>query len=223
MILLTSICIVFVFGVGAGFGLSFVLGVNSPGTEISKVVVLGNIDVSDAEKALDKDIDTEQGKLYVNYEIPDKLPLCIKEDYVDKNFKLTVTSYGGYVPDLDELQILNIIQKKTGKAGALSISWDDGVELCGECPGIKYTASFDIIGGSPIQLDSNHLPKVYTSGVDWAWLVDGCPSPNLDKWVTIDVVSSWEGCHKPDQKFQLIVAHKRCFQSLTPNENLVAS
>jgi hypothetical protein len=215
------------FGVGAAIGLSIVLGADAPRADDSVTIASGNIDVSEAQRALDCCIDVEAGWMKVNYEIPDMLPICITEDYVDDNFALSVKSYGGYAPDLDRVQELYLNQIKTGKGGVLTITWDEGTPcVCpvSGCAGMIYTASFDIKDADVIMIDSNHLPSVCSSGVDCAWLCDGCPSPDLDKYVFVSVVTSWEGCHHEDQKFKLILAQIRYFQRpLTPNENFIAS
>jgi len=49
----------------------------------NKFSVSKNIDVLEAEIAADFCIDTEPGVMVVNYEIPEVLPLCITEEYLD--------------------------------------------------------------------------------------------------------------------------------------------
>lgn len=177
-----------------------------------------NNDVPVAELAADFCIDTEPGVMVIDYVIPETLPLCITEDYLNENINITVYSYGGYNPDEQSLNMLSIYQPKTELGGVVSIVWvnagtiicDNPSYSCYGCEIIKYEASFVL--DEPIQIDSNHLPEVYSEGADCMWLCDGCgPSDDLNKWVFIGVVSSWEGCCEPDQKFKLILAQKSCF------------
>ena len=207
-----SLFAVFAFGVGAAIGLSFMMN------DDPEIVVPENIDVAVAEWCSDRCIDVEAGKMCADCQIPDKLPICVTEDYVDQNFILKVFSYGGYKPYDVGCDMLKLTQTKTGIVGWVKITWDQGVEF--ECPvtgctGMLYTASFDICGGGPIVFESNHLPTICNCPGDdcWCWKVDGCPSPDLDKWVKASICTAWEGCHKEDQKFTLILAQKRCFQS----------
>ena len=110
---------------------------------------------------------------------------------------------------------MTICQPKTGLGGLVAIDWVHTQEICtipgAPCEGCLvdyYTAIFTICGGDEIQVDSNHLPGLLVmNGADWEWLIDGCPSPDLDKWVNVNVLTSWEGCHREDQKFKLIWIH----------------
>jgi len=163
-----------------------------------------------AECAADYCIDTEAGFMIVQYDIPDVLPLCITEEYLDSNFGITVLSYGGYHPD--GMGGMSIYQPKTELGGFVGIEWCyvgsflcENPELaCYGCYVDAYVADFVL--PEPIQIDSNHLPDVYTSGADWTTMIDDPVSCNLDKWVQLCLCTGWEGCEKPDQKFQLILA-----------------
>ena len=171
-----------------------------------------------AECAADYCIDTEPGFMVVQYTIPDVLPLCITEDYLDSNFDITVLSYGGYHPD--GMGAMAIFQPKTGLGGYAGIEWcyigsflcDNPDLACYGCYVDAYTANFVL--PDPIQIDSNHLPDVYAYGADWSTLVDG-DCGNLDKFVQLALCTSWEGCDKDNQKFQLILAQK-CYFLETP-------
>lgn len=173
-----------------------------------------------AEIAADFCIDTEPGAMVVVYDLPDTLPLCIDEAYLDSNFGITVLSYGGYHPDEQGCNTLGIFQPKTGLGGFVGISWcyvgsfvcDDPCMPCYGCLVDVYVADFMLDG--VIQLDSNHLPNVFQFGADWATLCDGVPSDYLNKWVHLSLVTSWEGCHEYDQKFKLILAHKIYFSEI---------
>jgi len=173
-----------------------------------------------AECAADYCIDTEAGFMVVEYVIPDVLPLCITEDYLDSNFGITVLSYGGYHPD--GMGGMSIYQPKTEMGGFVGINWiyvgsflcDNPDLACYGCYVDAYVADFVL--PDPIQIDSNHLPDVYTYGADWATMVDDPASPNLNKWVQLCLCTGWEGCGEPDQKFQLILAHY-CLENPTSN------
>ena len=173
-----------------------------------------------AEIAAEFCIDTEPGAMVVVYDIPDTLPLCITEDYLDLNFGITVMSYGGYHPEDGGCNALSIFQPKTGLGGMVGIEWiylgsflcEDPAMPCYGCYIDVYVADFVLC--EPIQLDSNRLPHVFTFGADWATLCDGVPSYNLNKWVMINFMSSWEGCHEYDQKFKLILAQKSYFSEI---------
>ncbi|MHA2009082.1 MAG: hypothetical protein ACXABO_16885 [Promethearchaeota archaeon] len=169
-----------------------------------------NSDVLEAELAAEFCIDTEPGVMIVEYEIPEVLPLCITETYLDSNLNITVWSYGGYTPDELALNGLIIAQPKTGLGGCVEIDWIELGPRGQDCLYQGYAADFDL--DVPIQIDSNHLPEViYSGNADWTWLCDGIPSENLDKWVFMSIVSSWKGCDRNDQKFKLILAHKSYF------------
>ncbi|MFX1499746.1 MAG: hypothetical protein ACFFDH_02135 [Promethearchaeota archaeon] len=177
-----------------------------------------NNDVLVAECACDYCIDTEPGFMIAIYDIPDTLPLCITEEYLDSNLGITVYSYGGYHPDESGLNALLINQPKTGLGGCVEIDWiyvgsfvcDNPDMACYGCLVDVWVADFVL--DEPIQIDSNHLPDLYTYGADWSTICDG--QDNLNKWVYLCMVTSWEGCDEPDQKFQLILAHKNSFSEI---------
>ncbi|MHA2183118.1 MAG: hypothetical protein ACXAAH_16995 [Promethearchaeota archaeon] len=181
-----------------------------------------NSDVLGAEIASEFCVDTEPGVMLVDYQIPDVLPLCITEEYLDSNLNITAYSYGGYTPDDTRMQSLAIVQPKTGLGGCVEIEWvyqgsficQDPASVCYECEVDWWTADFKLV--DPIQIDSNHLPEVITLGADWATICDGVPSDNLNKWVYLGFISSWEGCHDNDQKFKLILAHKSYYSGNAP-------
>lgn len=162
-----------------------------------------------AEIAFDLCHDVEAGWMEVTYDIPYEFPISITEEYVDQNFDITVRSYGGYHPDDFGGSFMTIYQPKTNMGGILEITWDDGMA---DTPlsTMKYTASFDIVGGGPIILESNHLPDISTIGAEYSFILEAEPTPDLGKWVHVGVYSSWEGCHDANQKFKLILAHKNC-------------
>ncbi|MFX1387117.1 MAG: hypothetical protein ACFE9M_07885 [Promethearchaeota archaeon] len=188
--------------------------------EIELIPVSDNSNVLVAEIASEFCVDTEPGFMVVVYDIPDTLPLCITEEYLDLNFGITVMSYGGYHPEDGGMNVLGIAQPKTNIFGCVLIEWIyvgsfecmDPAMPCYGCMVDVYVADFVLC--EPIQLDSNHLPDVYTFGADWATLCDGIPSEPLNKWVHLSFISSWEGCHEYDQKFKLILAHKSYFSEI---------
>jgi hypothetical protein len=165
--------------------------------------------VPGAEGCYDVRHDTEAGRMYVDYNIPEVFPLCITEAYIDANFGLKVYSFGGYHPDDMGMNYMFINQPKTQLGGAVEITWKDCGTVVGPlgCLTEMYVASFDLVDG-PIQIDSNHLPDpVDVDGCDCSFLLDCPPSNDLGKWVYVTIITSWEGCHDLDQKFQLILAH----------------
>lgn len=186
-------------------------------TLVIEFSVSKNSDVLEAEIAADFCIDTEPGIMLVEYEIPQTLPLCITEEYLDSNLNITVFSYGGYGPDESSMNKLAIYQPKTELGGCVEIDWvyvgtficNNPALVCYGCEVDVWVADFVLL--DPIQIDSNHLPEVITFGADWDTICDGIPSDDLDKWVHLALVSSWEGCHREDQKFKLILAHKSYF------------
>ena len=204
------------------------LGNDDTGNDISEesyveieLTVSKNNDVPEAELAADWCIDTVPGLITVKYEIPDELPLCITEEYLDSNLKIIVKTYGGYEPEDGGLNSLFIWQPKTKKGGLVGIDWIDKGPIPYDsdpiCPPLSGACELDVFWADfvllePIQVDSNHLPEVLVYGdADWTTLCDGTPSDNLDKWVFMSFVSSWEGCDEYDQKFKLILAHKNYF------------
>ena len=207
-----SIFTLFACGVGAGFGLTVLYGGNNFEGPSSEIIPENPI-VSIAEGANDYWIDTVPGVMFVNYNIPEVLPLCLSEEYINANFDITVVSYGGYHPDDAGVNEMYICQPKTEMGGIVMIDWDETSFICQDpekpcygCEVYKYEAVFTLPDG-PIQLDSNHLPTIIADGADCEWWCDGTPSPNLNKWVCVSVVTSWEGCHEIDQKFTLIWIH----------------
>ncbi len=162
-----------------------------------------------AEGCYDVCHDTEAGRMNIYYDIPDVFPLCIDEAYIDANFGLKVGSFGGYHPEDLGYNMMYINQPKTGLGGAVKITWTEVGIVQGPlgCDTVLYEASFDLVDG-PIQIDSNHLPEpVCVSGCDIPFMLDCPASENLGKWVMVTIITSWEGCHDLDQKFQLILAH----------------
>ncbi|MHA2039062.1 MAG: hypothetical protein ACW972_07725 [Promethearchaeota archaeon] len=199
---------------------SNILGNYDSGNSITEEISLDpsvskNNDVLGAEIASEFCIDTEPGVMFVDYQIPDTLPLCITEDWLDSNLNITVWSYGGYTPDDTRMNSLAIYQPKTKLGGCVEIEWIDLGPRGPDCVYLGYAADFVLV--DPIQIDSNHLPDVtFTGNADWNWLCDGIPSPDLDKWVFMSIISSWEGCQRDDQKFKLILAHKSYFSENAP-------
>lgn len=203
------------------------LGNDDTGNDISEesyveieLSVSKNSGVLVAEIAADFCIDTDPGAMVVLYDLPETLPLCITEDYLDSNFGITILSYGGYHPEDGGINAMTIYQPKTGKGGIVCIDWvyvgsfvcDNPDLICYGCLVDVWEADF--ILPDPIQIDSNHLPMVATAGADWTTLCDGVPSDNLNKFVMLGIISSWEGCDEYDQKFKLILAHKNYFSEI---------
>jgi hypothetical protein len=201
-----------------GLGTPIVPNENTLGNDISEesyveinIPIVEKNGVSVAEITCDYCIDTEPGFMVMVYDIPDVLPICITEEYLDSNFGITALTYGGYHPD--GMGIMCIDQPKTGKGGCVGINWiyvgsfvcDDPGMVCYGCLVDVWVADFVL--PDPIQLDSNHVPDVYSYGTDWATMIDDPPSPYLNKWVYLCILSGWKGCDEPDQKFQLILAH----------------
>lgn len=203
--------VVMILGVGISNNSFIIYNSNILGNENIEERYLENKDVSVADLAADYCIDTEAGFMVINYDIPDVLPLCITEAYLDSNFAITTMTYGGYHPDGLSFMALN--QPKTELGGLVGISWvyvgsflcDNPDMVCYGCMVDVYTADFVL--PEPIQVDSNHLPAVYSYGADWDTMIDNPISCHLDKWVHLAIVSNWEGCESADQKFQLILAH----------------
>ncbi|MHA1886357.1 MAG: hypothetical protein ACW96S_14980 [Promethearchaeota archaeon] len=173
--------------------------------------------VPGAEVAFELNHDVEPGWMEVQYDIPYEFPICITEDYVDQNFGITVWSYGGYHPDDLGGNYMVLYQPKTGKGGILDITWEESLEEL-PCSTTIFTASFDIVGGGPIILESNHLPQVITNA-DYPFLLEAEPTCNLDKWVHVGVFSSWAGCDDVNQKFKLILVHYHCVLRI-PNSRI---
>jgi hypothetical protein len=201
-----------------GMGTPVIANPINLGNDISEENFLEVEGVSVAEITCDYCIDTEPGFMVMVYDIPDVLPLCITEEYLDSNFGITALTYGGYHPD--GYSIMCIDQPKTGKGGCVGIEWiyvgsflcDDPDMVCYGCWVDVWVADF--ILPDPIQIDSNHVPDVYSYGTDWATMIDDPPSYNLNKWVYLCILSSWKGCDEPDQKFQLILAHLSYFTEI---------
>jgi hypothetical protein len=163
--------------------------------------------VPGAEIALGINHDVAPGWVKFDYNIPYELPICLTEDYVDQNFELKMWSYGGYAPDELGVNYMVIYQPKSGKGGIIDITWNEDGTV-DPCYTTQYSASFDIISGNDILLDSNHLPYVINEDPDYTFKVEEVePTPDLGKWVDIAIFSSWEGCPEPNQKFKLILAH----------------
>lgn len=176
--------------------------------------------VPGAEVAFEIRHDVAAGWVNIDYNIPYEFPICITEEYVDLNFDITVWSYGGYTPDILGINYMVLYQPKTGKGGILDITWDDGVQKF-PCSAMEYSASFDIIGGEPIVLESNHLPDIINDDPDFTFLLEAEPTPDLCKWVHVGVFSSWEGCPDANQKFKLILAHYHCVPRISKSQSKI--
>jgi hypothetical protein len=157
--------------------------------------------------------DTEQGFIMIDYDVPYQLPLCLNQDELD-TWSITAYVYGGYHPTGG---MAFVGQMKTQNGGVIAICWhyvgsilitDCDCPLDG-CYVDVFVATFHVVG-EPIQLASNHLPLVGSSGCCADWLCDGAnPSEPLNKWVIMDIVTCWTGCPEPDQAFNLMPIPKK--------------
>lgn len=176
--------------------------------------------VPGAEVAFDIGHDVAAGWVNIDYNVPYEFPISITEDYIDLNFDITVSSYGGYTPDTLGINYMVLYQPKTGKGGILDITWDEGVQSLPYST-MEYSASFDIMGEEPIVLESNHLPDIINGDPDFTFLLEAEPTPDLGKWVHVGVFSSWEGCPDPNQKFKLILAHYHCVPRISKSQSKI--
>ena len=134
--------------------------------------------------------DTEKGTIEViRNNIPDMLPLCLTQDILD-TWTVVVKVKGGYDPIDGEI---TLCQKGEYK-GTIDVDWKHvGHEPCYYD---YWEASFTLVDGEPIELDSNQWPDGAIP------LVDNPTIPGkkvLACWCTL-----WKGCDDEDQMFRLI-------------------
>jgi len=175
-------------------------------------------DVSVPEKGCFGDFDTAPGEMIIddsNLPAPDfQFPLKVTNETIE-DFWVVVGTLGGY-SWVDGC--IKVIQTKSNDR----FIWDDikgiidinSVELCdyGLHGWSYYNLTFTIRGSHPIILDANHEPD---SPLGDFWVeFDGT---DLDKFVTLKVCTTWTGCEKPEQRFEVILAHKAMSQVKIPN------
>jgi hypothetical protein len=178
----------------------------------------GTGDVSVPEKGWVCGLDTVPGEMIIYDMSPvalDPLPLKITDDVLDP-YWVIVGVTGGYTW-VDGY--IKVIQKKANDCidwcvdvkgiidiDAILMPWDFG-----EHGWEYYNLTFTVEGDHPIVLDANHPP------ID---LGDFClefDQNNLDKFVSLKIVTEWKGCHLPEQHFKVILAHKAMSQEEIPN------
>ncbi|MFX1239124.1 MAG: hypothetical protein ACFE8P_15580 [Promethearchaeota archaeon] len=93
-------------GVGAGFGVSFLLKNDSITPILSLNPVYGDVSLSERKPCIIRD--TIEGSIYIDIDIPsDDLPLCLTEDYINENWNF-YAEVSGY--DLENT-LIRFIQK----------------------------------------------------------------------------------------------------------------
>ena len=183
----------FAFGVGAGIGLSLMMGQNSP-----EIVIPENHDVFEAYSIPDIEMDTEKGEITIidDTHLPKVLPLCITDEWLSQ-WWVEIKVTGGYDPLDGDIDLSTI---KCGDVGSIDI---DFKHIRHEpCYADYYNVTFDLpCGAGPIELESNQWP------VDADPIV--CGNPTIPgKKVLLEFMTWWQGCGNRDQKFKLILTHK---------------
>jgi hypothetical protein len=171
-------------------------------------------------------IDTEKGSLELvdNYGIFD--PSFIFDICYDPSQTigtLYMHSVGGYTPkDIDTITIKQEKSDGTLYSGIYEISsviWEEYSGVLGDDPIIDAlmdgccetvyvgTVTFEpgqtLLDGAvmgpndKLKLHANHPPAGYC-----------CPDIDLDKWVSVDFESKWEGCGLADQEITYMLVHK---------------
>ena len=179
----------FALGVGAGIGLSLMMGHNT-----AEITVPENNDVLGAQSGCCS-MDTEKGSIDFHCGIlPDVLPLCIDQAYLD-TIKLCFKVVGGYEP-IDGY--IDLYQKREYK-GRILVTWDNWASgYCWE----YWRPIFSLEEGvCKIKLDSNQWP----CGADPV-IGDPCTIPG--KEVCVKWWSLWQGCTDEEQQFTLIQTQK---------------
>ena len=179
----------FAFGVGAGLGLSIMMG-----QEPLEIVVPESYDVLGAQSGTEV-MNTEQGTIEVHCSnLPAVLPLCITQDVLDSWF-VCVAVTGGYEP----LGGIITLSQKGIEVADICVSWWNWDSF--GCDGEYWRADFTLVGEEEcILLDSNQWPAGAVP------LEDNPTIPG--KEVTIDWCSLWKGCEDRNQMFTLIQTQK---------------
>jgi hypothetical protein len=168
-------------------------------------------------------VDTVAGWLFFEQVPIGDLPLTITQAVVDDWGFGHVYSYGGY--SFVEGSI-DLYQKDDGWIGSITYSQegvavpvtevDVGIDLDGDSlmeddyTVMDYTLKLTL-DQTVINIDSNHLPQLYDSGLMWAY--DCPPVQDLDKEVVFKEKMKWEGCHQNDQQFRVMLAYMRMLRS----------
>jgi len=142
---------------------------------------------------------TEQGKIeIVGDNLPDLLPLCIDNDYLQQWY-VDILVLGGYKP---WASYIDVWQKGEYK-GTINIEWTwMGKGPC--CAYDYYQATFTV--DRMICLESNQYPDVYP----WTLTVDDGYQTIPGKCVNFEIYTFWTGCvpgEDPSQDFTIIHSH----------------
>jgi hypothetical protein len=214
MILIVSMGILFTLAVGG-----FVMAVNSyedqnqSPIEDVQSAILDEFDLAEtAQPQILRELDfvlesesgywgplcTEQGYIAVDYyNIPEVLPLCIDNDYLQEWY-VDVLVYGGYNP-WESGGYIDVWQKGAYK-GTINIVWTWIGK--GECCAYDYwRATFYL--DEKICLESNQYPDVAPWDISWPDGQQTIPG----KCVTFEIMTYWTGCvpgEEPSQDFTII-------------------
>jgi hypothetical protein len=187
-ILIASFFIVFAFGVGAGLGLSVMMG-----QQPSEIAIPETYDVLGAQSDCCV-MDTEQGTIeYHCGNLPEVLPLCITQADLD-SWYVCLKVVGGYEPVCGSIELY---QKGAYVATVIIDWWNWDSGPCWE----YWRADFSLPDGvDMIKLDSNQWPAGATPCVD---------NPTIPgKEVRLITNTLWKGCDQREQMFTLIQTHK---------------
>jgi len=172
----------------------------------------GNNDNVSVAQSQDFDhIDTDTGYIDITDSyLPETVPLCLDNGAIDDWF-IEITTCGGYYIRSDITSYVNVLQKKAddGSAyasiGTLNINIADITPADAPCCCKVYNLTFTVEDDGCIAVDSNHFPWTGINADGWSLTKHGC---NLNKWVELDVMTYWCGCHCWDQNFEIILTHK---------------
>jgi len=191
--------------------------------------IFGNNKIESIAQTGSWQVDVEKGKMdnvQVSWDGTYDLPICTTATEVMTNWVLTIDVYGGYDPCELCDNYFHIYQEKPDgillhgiymidpiyfKWTSLGVS---GTDPCGPVTwqltfeGIPDVGGFALDADGDLQIDpeelidcmifdSNHKPLECSQG-----------KCHLDKFVTFDLSTCWQGCPCPTQRFVKILTHK---------------
>ncbi|MHA2397886.1 MAG: hypothetical protein ACXADU_03225 [Promethearchaeota archaeon] len=187
----------------------------------SGATLCGSSDVSVPEKGCFDEVNVGPGEMDIALmNIPAELPIKVDNASLE-GYYIIVGEVGGY-SWVDGY--IKVMQAKTGVniwqniKGYIDINAEliddiDAQELAKYEHGwTYYNLTFEVRGKHPIILDANSPPLNMGDFTVW---FDG--NTDLDKFVTLKVVTEWKGCNLPSQHFVVILAQEVMSQNKIPS------
>ncbi|MFX1382050.1 MAG: hypothetical protein ACFFBP_06355 [Promethearchaeota archaeon] len=220
-ILITSVLVSVMFGVGAGIGLVIFFEENNTNQIVLPEFINGNEYVSIRQQCTSADHIVQQGWIDCTVNIPYEIPYNIEEaDLAD--WSIVCEVMGGYEPLSTQVTLYQEVNGQTIWLGLLKVEWehtfDPGtwpVPSVGCTPDI-WTGTFHLWDcNNPILSWSSYYPEMLGDCI-----ILGDKSGLLEDVKPVDIVinTNWEGC----TPFDVILIQENLF-SINPTPNKFSS